>query len=345
MVLPTASTSAPKLVALSQTFRRAQIDPPELHHLATIYEKAWGIPLPQEKLKAQIGHFPDGQIVGTIASVPLPISMINIMLTLFDPHSFLGFSALEGYERISGSRTFHTHVSLSEVQKRKFQPNQLALALCMSIVVDPAYQKSNYAVETLNHAIDFAERAGALAVPYSAPRGYGRVRALNPHLSLESYLNMTRPILKSNKPLSYDDHKRNIEALNGQGHRQVIPFRGQIPVIDEDTFALYQQLEHDSPLVDFTYPHAFETFVVFEAPRFEDHFGRAMTMEDMCVLTGRRPYDPTMSLHITNGARYVRDGNGEVVAFADSRPDDLLSFGYNVLLTYTYHPALGQAFL
>ena len=339
LVIATAGARSSKVVAPPQIFRCAHSEPSELYHLATMYERAWSIPLPTDSLRAQIAHFPEGQIVGSIPNVSLPVSMINMMCVLFDPSSLVGFSSLAGYEKVTGNRTFDRHVSLSELRKGKFHP-RIPLALCVSIVVDPDHQRSNYALETLNYAIDLATRNDLFAVPYSAPRGYGKVKRINPALSIDSYLNMTRPT-----SLAYSDHVKRTEQLNRSDHRLARPFRFQIPTIDGETYAYYQDLSPDSAGIDYIYPHAFDDFLMYESPRFEDDFGRRMTVEDMCTITGRTPFDLTMRMHINNGARYIRDKNGEVVAFANSRPDDPASFGYNVLLTYHYHPGLGQVFL
>ena len=49
-------------------------------------------------------------------------------------------------------------------------------------------------------------------------------------------------------------------------------------------------------------------------------------------------------MHIENGARFIRAKDGTIdCVFEGSRPEDAAAAGYNVLLTYGYHPLLGHS--
>lgn len=64
-------------------------------------------------------------------------------------------------------------------------------------------------------------------------------------------------------------------------------------------------------------------------------------MADYLRYTGRRHVDQVMDMHIQNGADFLYDAHGRIACiFENSRPEDVLAAGYNVVLTYHYHPAL-----
>ncbi|HSB47131.1 MAG TPA: hypothetical protein VLD37_03890 [Candidatus Bilamarchaeum sp.] len=280
-------------------------------------------------------NFPEGQIVGCEGGVP--VSMINIMLTDFDSSS--GFTA--GYERVSGGRTFSTHVPFAELLERADWGTHLPVALCMSIAVLRSHAKNGYAIETLNHAITFAEENGIIAVPYSAPRGFAQALARNPGLSLETYLHMTVP------GAGYDEHAARVGRLNMMPRitRAFGNGTGSSLMLARDAlYNEYQAMGRDGPDTG-QKDLAFSRFLETDGYSFFRAYGRYPHVEDFCLLTGRKLLDPVMRMHVENGARFIRDANGRITAaFGNSRPEDTAAAGYNVLLTYGYHPLLGQGY-
>jgi GNAT superfamily N-acetyltransferase len=255
--------------------------------------------------------------------------MINILASLFDPEK--GFQG--GYDRVTGGKTFSTHVPL-DVIRREARKGLVGVALCVSVAVLPDCASHGFAVETLNRAIAFAEACGLAAVPYSAPRGFAKARAENPLLDIMDYLNLTLP-----PTLPFDEHASRICNLNRSGARLCCAFGGVIPVPGREMFEYYSQLGPDDAKMPAE--SAFREFLRHDALVFEVMQGRRMTVEDFCILMGRRLRDPVMRLHIENGARYIRNDDVALSAvFADSRPEDRASLGYNVLLSYNYNPLL-----
>ncbi|MFH0885046.1 MAG: hypothetical protein V1861_05030 [Candidatus Micrarchaeota archaeon] len=327
-VTPHRSSDAPLSEKLS--FRRAKSD--ELSNLKMLYESAWGsdIRITTGQLFRQIVNFPEGQLVGCLRGSDIPLTMINIMPSLFNPEK--GFQG--GYDLVTGGKTFSTHVPL-DVIRREARKGLIGVALCVSVAVLPECASHGFAVETLNHAIAFAESCGLAAVPYSAPRGFAKARAGNPRLDIIDYLHLTLPPAHS-----FDEHIARISRLNLSQNRICRAFSGVIPAPHREMFEYYRQLGPDEANMP-AETYAFRKFLKQDALVFGMMQDRQMTVEDFCILTGRRLLDPVMRLHVENGARYIRNDDGELSAvFADSRPEDRSSLGYNVLLSYDYNPLL-----
>lgn len=335
--LPWRSTGGivenPRLV-----FRSARIE--EAGELKALYESAWGcgITIDESQLISKILNFPEGQIVGCESEGGKPVSMINIMLTDFDPES--GFVA--GYEKVTGGRTFSTHVPIPELLEM-MDLGRLPVALCVSIAVLRSHAKNGYAVETLNHAITLAEDNGIIAVPYSAPRGFASALEKNPGLDLETYLHMTVP-----SGIGFDDHIARIRRLNTVA-RINRAFRdgkraGSIREVTEKLYYEYQEMGTDHPGTR-RRDVAYFRFLEKDGGTFFDNYGRIPLIEDFCLITGRKLLDPVMRMHVENGARFIRDAQANITAaFSGSRPEDTAAKGHNVLLTYGYHPLLGQPY-
>jgi hypothetical protein len=319
-------------------FRRAKIE--EAPELKTLYEEAWGcgIRITEGQLISKMAHFPEGQIVGCEPESGKPVSMINIMLSEFDPRS--GFRG--GYEDVTGGRTFSTHIP-----PRKLVDNagsgRLPVALCVSIAVAREHAKNGFAIETLNYAIEFAEENGLYAVPYSAPRGYGAALGQCPSLDLISYLHHTYP---TGSP--YEKNIERIERLN-RTPRVARAFRlpsgiGSIRQLSRELYDLCQGWGPDASDARLGQT-AFSRFLSEYGEEFRLIYGRYALIEDFCLVSGRKPRDPTMRMHVENGARFVRDADGNLSGiFGDSRREDYAAAGYNMLLTYGYHSLLGQPY-
>jgi len=315
-------------------FRAARED--EADRLKLLYEKAWGsgIRISADQLRASMRNFPDGQIVGCEKGSDTPVSMINIMLALFDPKK--GFEP--GYERVTGGRTFATTVPpdvlFAEVERRG-NGNSLPVAFCISIAVPPEYGKGGYAFETLNYAIMFSNVNRLIPAPYSAPRGFARAREKNPSLDIMDYLHMTRPFGHL-----FPAYLAKIGAICNR----LAPAFGGRTILDKELFARYQNRPVDSLRAP-REETAFGLFRKIDGGIYEWKYGRPLTIEDFCILTGRQLLDPVIGMHVGNGARFIRDGEGRIAAvFADSRPEDPAALGYNIVLSYGYHPLLGHRF-
>jgi GNAT superfamily N-acetyltransferase len=324
----------PKLV-----FRSAKVE--EAKDLKALYENAWGcgITIDEGQIVSKIRSFPEGQIVGCESGDGKPVSMINIMLTDFDPKE--GFGA--GYEKVTGQRTFSTHLPFPELLDR-MDGEKLPVALCVSIAVLKSHSKNGYAIETLNHAISFAEENGIIAVPYSAPRGFSAALEKNPCLDIETYLHMTIP-----SAMNYDEHIARVQRLSVAG-RISRAFKegrraGAIREVTEKLYYEYQEMGTDQPVTR-RRDVAFFRFFAKDGETFFDTYGRYPLIEDFCLMTGRKLVDPVMRMHVDNGARFIRDRYANITAaFRGSRPEDTAAAGYNVLLTYGYHPLLGQPYV
>ncbi len=314
-------------------FRNA--DPQESGLLKGIYESSWGggITIRREQLEAQMAAFPEGQIVGVEKESGRTVSMINIMVAAYSPAE--GFAA--GYERMSGGRTFSTHESPQSIRRRAMAgEGVLPVALCMSIAVHPDFMRNGFAYETLNHAIAFAHGIGLHATPYSAPRGLGAARKVNPALSLRDYLHMSRP-----SGITYAEHLARLERMSSIP-RMLPAFgtdSGRMPAVSKGIFGRCQSLPADRFDSDDV---AFARFVQADGPELEAALGRPVTIEDFCILGGRKHVDPTMRMHIENGARFIRKDGRITAAFEGSRPEDRAADGCNVVLSYGYDPAFGH---
>lgn len=316
-------------------FRGARIR--ELRHLCDMYEVAWGIPLPERKLSSMIAHFPEGQIVGISQSNPLPVSMVNIMLTPFDP-CFKG-----GYEAITGNKTFSTHMRIGKLLTLVSQSDNplVPVAYCVSIVADKRYWHSGYARETLKYAIAFAELNRVYATPFSAPRSYGKARQVCPGVDFVTYLHMSR---RSKNP--YSRYLKRIAEINSSSlaiHNITRAFKGEIHPLSEEEYTFYQKLVENDALHYSRNLLAFRTFQREYGQTFEALYGRPPVFEDFILLTGRKPMDETMNVHIVNGARFIRDPEGDITAyFEHSRTEDRKANGMNIILAYGYHTLFGH---
>ncbi len=306
----------------------------EAEGLKGLYEAAWGpgIEISAAQIEAKIGNFPQGQIVAFEDGSERPVSMINIMLAPYSPLARLS----GGYERITGGRTFSTHLPFEDLMALlDAGAVMLPIAICASIAVHPDFRRNGYAHETLNYAISFAEANGLIAVPYSAPRGFGAARLAEPGLAMMDYLHRTLP---SDQPhLSYLEKLQRLERRAGAAFADGFG----MPRPTEDRYRFYNSMPPDRA----GEPTAFSVFSSTDGPQLRKMYGREMTIEDFCILSGRRHADPTMRMHIENGARFLRDGGGGITSvFEGSRPEDRAAAGYNIALSYGYHPLFGHYF-
>lgn len=313
-------------------FRHARAE--EAGYLKMIYEAAWGngITISEARIRAKISNFPEGQIIGVEKGRDTPVSMINIMLMLYDPAK--GFEG--GYEKVTGGRTFSTSIGPLKLYEALEQASSLlGIASCVSIATNPRFARSGYAFETLNYAIMFSLANGLVPAPYSAPRGFARARKKNPGLDIIGYLHMTKPA-----QMGWEAHFAKISAIIP---RIAKAFRWQ-SVIDLKRFIKYQGYKADS-MDAMPEETAYRRFMQDEGKSLSGAYGRALTIEDFCILTGRVLADPVIGMHVQNGARFIRDSQGEITAvFPDSRPEDPASLGYNIVLSYGYHQLFGHLF-
>ncbi len=332
-----ASSGARRSATGKLAFRNAE--PQESGLLKAIYESSWGggITIATDQLEAQMAAFPEGQIVGVERESGRVVSMINIMVAAYSPSAgFMG-----GYERVSGGRTFSTHLSPESVRWLAMSGETvLPVALCMSIAVHPEFMRNGFAYETLNHAIAFAERNGLVATPYSAPRGLGAARRENPSLALVDYLHMTMP-----SGSTYAAHLGRLERMLSVP-RMIRPYlmsggRHGLWTASKELFGRCQEMGPDTPS---TSPdrRAFGRFLETDAAALEDALARPVTIEDFCILGGRKHVDPTMRMHIENGARFIRKDGRITAAFERSRPEDRAADGCNVVLSYAFDAAFGH---
>lgn len=333
-------------------FRNARLE--EAGHLKHLYEDAWNddhtkskpITITEEQIRSCIKNFPEGQIVGCEKPKKgqkadgIPVSMINIMLTSFDPEKW--FSG--GYEAVTGNRTFSTSVD----PKRLFELAEardeiLPVAFCVSIAVPKQFQTKRYAFQTLKYAVIFSEFNGLIPAPYSAPRGFAGAREENPSLDIYDYLRMTIKMPNKKKHTLSELHANYEGKVLAISDRLFGAFpEGSISPID--IFIKYQREPSDTPHTP-AGNRAFDKFSNEDKSRLEEQYGRILTIEDFCIMTGRFLYDPIIGMHIAYGARFIRDENGSIIAvFRDSRPEDLAACGYNIILSYGYHPLLGHKF-
>ncbi len=319
-------------------FRTAQ--PCMVDDLKRLYDAAWGsgVSITREQLLGKIKNFPEGQIVGFDGDKP--VSMVNMMVTS------LQHALRPGYARLTGGMTFSTHMP-DGIEKE-----EIWAALCVSIAVSPGHRKGGFAVETLEYAITLAEINGLLAMPYSAPRGFGNARAENHELDIITYLHMTCP------SMDYGGYAQRVEKLNEKtrvkrGFTTSWNPRGQLLTATEERFNIYNgpvqagiaEYPEDHPAMSFEQTAYARFLHTSDAEFLQEKYGRRLTVEDFCLLTGRGLIDPAARLHVNNGARFVRGGDGKITGvFRDSRPEDKASCGYNMVLSYDYHSALGHDF-
>lgn len=318
--------------------RRAEIG--EIHALKRMYDRSWRNPklaISKEQLEAKINTFPEGQIVGRLED-GTPVSMINVMVTSWEQkQGFIG-----GYDKVTGDRTFSTHLKLEEAKRKAKETGGIPIALCVSVVVDQEHQGKDYALETLNYAIGFAEENGLAAVPYSRPSGFSKIKEENPDLDIRTYLHLTRP-----SKVVHKKHVNRLEELSGKSHRIAMAFPGMLGAHHTEARYNYYQEQEDNPKsrIDET---LFAQFLREDAEKNIGlrEYGRKLTIEDFCILFGRKMLDPIMNMHIQNGARFIRNQKGEIIAiFENSRPEDVCALGYNIALSYTYKLEFGHTFM
>jgi len=337
-------------------FRRAKLE--ETEHLKALYESSWNnedtkrkpITISTDQISSCIKNFPDGQIVGCEKQPKggkandLPVSMINIMLASFDPKK--GFKDFDGgYEKITGERTFSTTMQPEPLLELavKSKGSILPIAFCVSIAVPPQYRKEGYAFQTLKYAVIFSEFNSLVPCPYSAPRELAKARRQNPDLDIQDYLMMTlqTPNKKNIDPVIL--HAKYLGHILAISDRLSKAFSGG-SISPKEIFNKYHSMPSDTPCTPIG-KRAFDAFLSSESQALEEQYGRKITIEDFCLMTGRPLLDPIIGMHVANGARFIRDEKGGIIAvFKDSRPEDLAADGYNIVLSYSYRPHLGHKF-
>jgi hypothetical protein len=330
----------------------------EISRLKYIYESSWNsiynehdeeaaIRISRLQLLAQIINVPQGQIVGCLKESGKPISMINVMRAYYESPD--GFN---GYHKDTGRRTFITSADPEELSARLEQNRgkALGLAYCVSIAVDPEYQGSKHAHETLNYAILLSRVMGLIPAPYSAPRGYRWAKEENDGLDLITYLHMT----KKNK-MPFEDYREKMSERLARVAPALL-WKDQHGLLRKPRFVddvvgsdLYKEYNIDVPTDPFTASFEETAFARFRreyGELFRQTCGRDIMIEDFCALSGRTPRDFVMAMHIRNGARFPRDGKGDIAGIIrDSRPEDTAALGYNIILSYVYHQLLGHQFM
>jgi hypothetical protein len=314
--------------------------------LKELYEGSWNgliqalpppicsqlIQISREQIEAMITNFPEGQIVGVEKGKDEPVSMINIMLmVLRKGELFKG-----GYERVTGNRTFSTSMKpIDLLETLDNEENALGIASCVSIATHPDYLRFGYANLTLNYAIMFSLANHLIPAPYSAPRGFAKARLINPKLDISHYLHMTKPISRS-----YESYMSKIIAISP---RICAAFRGESG-LSKKMFEKYQRIKSDSPSMSIE-ETAFWKFMNHDGLEFYRQYGRIPTIEDFAITCGRILLDPVIRMHVQNGARFLRNERQMAGIFRDSRPEDVAAMGYNIVLSYVYHPFLGHNFV
>ena len=257
--------------------------------------------------------------------------MVNIMLGIFNPEK--GFSG--GYEKLTGGRTFSTSMAFGDLRENIKDGNALPVAYCVSISVMPEHSGGGYAKETLNYAIMFSLANHFVAAPYSAPRRFRKARDKNPHLGIMDYLHMTTP-----QDISYEEFLVKSVVLMPKLTKL---YGGRIEH-SREVFDKYRNMDRD-PVKAKPEETAYMQFLNNEGINLSRKYGRQMTIEDFCIISGRTLVDPVIGMHVSNGARFIRNSKGEIIAvFSESRPEDLAAFGYNIVLSYTYNPMFGHEF-
>ncbi|MEM3031078.1 MAG: hypothetical protein QXH27_05060 [Candidatus Micrarchaeia archaeon] len=284
-----------------------------------------------EQLASQIEHFPKGQIVGVVRRNGEKhfATMLNTLVVPIS--SFADIPA--GYHAVTTDRTFAKHVS-----PERIPAGQQGILLCVSIATLPEFRGMTYAQQTINHGVKFAERHDLLAVPYSAPRGFGLYRLAHPNAKIEDYLIITRPPRKSD---AYTDYCARLKELNRTRQRLFrATYGGGLHPLSHEEW-LKEAFIDAEQIVAGRKPSrdAFVSFFERRGRWFEETYGKPPTVVDYIRLTGRRHIDPVLDFHIQNGADFIYDAKGNVAGiFADSRPEDIFAAGYNICLTYSASP-------
>src|SRR4030095_1989142 len=174
-----------------------------------------------------------------------------------------------------------------------------------------------------------------MAVPYSAPRGYGAALKLYPYLGIQEYLHLSVP-----SDNDYSAHMLRVERMNAK-QRMREAFDGDLILLGPDIFYIANAMGSD-PLTSRMEDTAFARFYQEHNATFRLVYDRDMRAEDFCLLTARELLDPVMRMHVDNGARFIRE-NGKIAAgFEGSRPEDGAAAGYNIVLSYGYHQLFGH---
>ena len=164
-------------------------------------------------------------------------------------------------------------------------------------------------------------------MPFTAPRGFGIFLRHNPNTPIEEYLEITRPPVYSD----FFQYARWLRSLSS--HPLLLAtYRYPLAGVDLATFAE----EARKPIGR----EAFLTFKEAYGASFKFMYGREMTVVDYIRLTGRRHVDGILNFHIHNGADFVYADGRITGIFPNSRPEDPTCAGYNIVMTYMYHPLL-----
>lgn len=294
----------------------------ELDTLKQLYDGVWGkgLEISKDQLGSQMEMFREGQIVGRLNGKP--VSMINVMLTYYGNTSGIKST----YDQTTGDRTFSTHVEPKRLHQIVSDTKSIPIALCVSIAVEAGSLRNGAAIETLNYARRLANESGLYVVPYSAPRSFGTNVAELGEMSIDEYLSITRHSGK----LSYEAYARRLfERDEPQDERSALKFllREEVVPIELEMFERLSREGVDIRAKQFLKEREF----------CRKYFNRELTIEEFCLAYGRELIDVVLSMHMKNGARFIRDGNGTVVTFDNSRLDPSAR-NYNVPMTYDPHP-------
>ncbi|MEM4389924.1 MAG: hypothetical protein QXG98_04645 [Candidatus Micrarchaeia archaeon] len=314
----------PDLVNL---YNSSWINPQELEKFPEeMRQRAELLRITREQLASQLKHFPEGQIVGIVRQQG-QLKLATMLNTLVWPVGSIA-DIPGSYREITAERTFAAHVPPARIP-----PGKQGVLFCVSIAAGPEFRGLTYAQQTIEHGVKFAERRGLLAVPYSAPRGFGVYKLAHPNMSIEEYLLITRPPRSSD---AYRDYCAHLKRLN-HARRNLFraTYRGALRPLSHDEW----QKEAFADAGSEPSREAFLSFLERRGVWFEKMYGKLPTVVDYIRLTGRHHIDPVMNFHIQNGADFIYDGNGDIACiFANSRPEDIFAAGYNICLTYSPSP-------
>ena len=85
--------------------------------------------------------------------------------------------------------------------------------------------------------------------------------------------------------------------------------------------------------------NAYFEFIKREGDWYSDLYGRIPTIVDFIRSTGREHIDPVLNFHIQNGADFIYNRDWKILGVLEnSRPEDVFSSGYNILLNYGFTP-------
>jgi hypothetical protein len=284
----------------------------EITRLKELYDGAWGkdLKISTDQIGAAIANFREGQIVGRLEG--RPISMISVMLT-----SYGEVSGVKGtYDQTTGNRTFSTHIKPDKLLEIVRDTASIPIAVCASVAVDLNMMRNGAAVETINYARKFANESGLYAVPYSAPRSFGEYLREYGSIGISEYLTLTKP--RKQEYGTYCDG-----LLDNQRMRAIAKLLegAEIPLTEG------QYNERSCDLRDFEKRRT----------KYLNEIVNGITVEEFSIAYGRELFDVVLGMHMKNGARFIRDGNGTVVTFDNSRLDPSAR-NYNVPMTYDPHP-------